>query len=363
MPLTDLRWPPAPSTDQVHAVESAMFSRTWTEDEWTQAVEHRMTDITGAGFCVAFNSCTSALHAALIAHGAVPGRTHLHTPAFGFAGTLTGAAHMGLPLRWHDVDLTDGNPSVAEIPEITLALVPDLHGVPHGWDREDVITDACQALGTLIRGAHVGDVGTACWSFSAAKLVSAPDGGAVTTNDPEIASRLRQLRDYGVEPGEARANARVTLLGHNWRPSALSMAMVARQLQPDVFALRAARARAVGDLLVDALRTAGLWTQYVPAGVRPAWHKIRTGDPDLNPERSAELRAVLHDMGVPTHLWGTTPLSRHPVFRRLSRPPVIEEGNAHTLAAATFCLGTEKCPPWTWTDEEVGQVIHSIDSL
>ncbi|MER7135370.1 DegT/DnrJ/EryC1/StrS family aminotransferase [Streptomyces sp. NPDC000341] len=360
--MTDLsllrghRWPPHPTPQANHAVTSALYSREWTGGRYTRAAEDALRELTGALHAVAFQSCTAAIHAALLAHGARHG-TPLHTPAFGFAGTLTGASHIGMRLLYHDVDPDTGNSIDPAAAPGALVLTPDLHGVPHTLPRADVITDACQALGTLVDGQHVGAVGTHCWSFSATKLVSAPDGGAVTTDDEGLADVLRQLRDYGAEPGPSRANARITRPGHNWRPSELSMALVAEELTYRLPGA-AARAREVGEQVRTTLADVGLWHQQVPAGTEPAFHKIRTGLPG---QSTTALRAALAGLNVPTHDWGRHALPMHPQFWESGPEPDITA--AAELAAGTFCLGTEACPPWTWTADETDLVCATLETI
>lgn len=354
--LSAHRWPPNLGPGTHRAVINAIASRTWTGGRYTRAVETAMCELTGARYAVAFQSCTAAIHAALLAHGARRG-TPLHTPAFGFAGTLTGASHIGARLIYHDVDPDTGNSVDPLAAPGQLVLTPDLHGVPHTLPRQDVITDACQSLGTLVDGRHVGaSSGTHCWSFSATKLVSAPDGGAVTTDDGGLAEELQQLRDYGADlSGHSRANALITLPGHNWRPSELSMAIVAEQLHtlPQV----AERARENGRRLQRTLAECGLWHQRTPDGVEPAFHKIRTG---RSGRRSGLFCLALTDAGIPTHDWGQNPLPDHPVFPPHQAEPVP---NAVALAVNTFCLGTETCPPWTWTSYETSLVCHTIELI
>lgn len=351
------RWPVNPGPGSHRAVSSVLASRVWTGGRYTKAVEAAMCELTGAPYAVAFQSCTAAIHAALLAHGARRGGP-LHTPAFGFAGTLTGASHIGTRLLYHDVHEETGNSLPLLVDAGQLVLTPDLHGVPHRLPRTGpVITDACQALGTLVDGRHVGAHGTHCWSFSATKLISAPDGGAVTTDDAGVADELAQLRDYGAQPGASRANALVTLPGHNWRPSELSMALVAEQLHK--VDRVAERARETGARVLQTLMECGLWHQAVPPGVEPAFHKIRTG---LRDRHSGPLRLALADAGVPTHDWGVHPLPDHPLFPH-DKNSTAPLPNAFGIAAGTFCLGTETCPPWTWTSYETSLVCHTIELI
>ncbi|WP_141584112.1 DegT/DnrJ/EryC1/StrS family aminotransferase [Actinomadura sp. WMMA1423] len=360
MELRQRRWPPEPAEEELKLLCEVARSRTWTDGPWTAEVERRMERLTGAPHAVAFNSCTSALHAALHAMGCVRG-TRLAVPALTFAGTVTGAAHIGARMAFADVhprtlNLADG------LPEADMVLAVDLHGVPHGLDRvrvdgRPVLTDACQSIGSLLSGRHVGAAGTHAWSFSSAKLIAAPDGGAVTTGDAGLAERLRELRDYGVPAGRSRSNAAVVRAGgHNWRPSELSMAMVAHRL--DGLDRWAARARAVTARVHEALDRTGLWRQRAGDAAEPAWHKIRFGAPGWAPQEAARMEGALARAGVPTHRWGLVPLHHHPVFGGSAGAPVAE-----AAAAGTLCLGTEAAPPLTWNDDEVEQVCRILETI
>lgn len=363
------RWPPAPNAGDRMEVMNALISRDWTDGKFTAEVEQRMCQITGAPHAVAFNSCTSAIHATLAAQN-----THIvEAPAFTFAGTITGAGHLDRGLALIDVhpDTLNLDPESMDDrgSERVTVIAVDLHGVPHTLDRNAVITDACQSLGTLLDGAHIGATGTHCWSFSSAKLIAAPDGGAVTTDNPETATLLRTLRDYGMPPGGARSEKTVARRdGHNWRPSELSMALVASRLdwlfqgfgtEPGL----AERANRVGTALHEATDAAGLWRQQAPPNATVAWHKIRIGPPDATRSpvaqvQRARMQDVLHAAGIPTHRWGSTPLHQHPAYLTGWHLPVAE-----LAALNTFCLGTEACPPLTWTDSEIAYVQGVIDEL
>lgn len=367
---TGHRWPPHPTPEEAAAIHAALHSGTWTDGPWTHTVEDHLTALTGALYAVAFNSCTSALHAALHAHGATH-TTTVHTPAFGFAGTITGARHITPHLRYTDIDprthTTAPFPDPGPDEATDRVLIPvDLHGVPHTHPRDhpNTITDSCQSLGTLDTDhRHVGHTGTHAWSFSASKLVAAPDGGAITTNDPEVARTLRQLRDYGTTPGiwPGRANAPVTHPGgHNWRPTETSMALIAHRL-PHVHHT-ADRARAAATRLHQAIDTnPALARQHTPPGTRPAWHKIRIGPATPTLSRVAALESALRAEGIPSHRWGATPLHRHPAFTPLTPHDTVPVAEA--IAATTLCLGTETCPPLTWTDQELDHAATTLATL
>lgn len=321
-----------------------------------------MCEVTGAPHAVAFNSCTSALHAALHAMGCTPG-TRLAVPALTFVGTITGARHIGADFRYTEVHpdtLTLTKPQS----DVDLVVGVDLHGVPHDLARDrvagaPVLTDACQSLGTRIDGEHIGARGVHAWSFSSAKLVTAPDGGAITTDDDEIAGRLRELRDYGVARDQFRSNGVVLWPGgHNWRPSELSMVMVAQRLEAlDEWV---ARSREVAERLHATLDSLGLWRQQEPEGAETAWHKVRFGPADWDPDQARALESALAEAGVPTHRWGSVPLHRHEAFRSGQDPelPMVD-----AAAEGTLCLGTEACPPMTWNDDETESVCRILERI
>src|SRR5262249_5300267 len=89
-----------------------------------------------------------------------------------------------------------------------------------------VIEDACQAHGATLDGKPVGGFGTGCFSFYSTKNMTMGEGGIVTTNDPEIALRLRLLRSHG----QSERYHHVTL-GYNFRLTEMQAALGLAQLE------------------------------------------------------------------------------------------------------------------------------------
>ena len=361
--LRDRRWPEAPSPEEARCVLEILDHGPWVDGPWTEAAEEMLCEVTGARHAVMFNSCTSAIHASLAAMGCGRG-IPVHVPALTFAGTVTGAIHLGAELVFTDVD--PGTLTMTQFPVINGFTLPvDLHGVPHTFEREDqtVLTDACQALGSYLGHQPVGKTGHHAWSFSPAKLVTAPDGGAITTSNAYLAEILRQHRDYGLRgDGLARANGEVVWPhGHNWRPSEVTACIVAHRLGslPAVDA----RARKAANRLREGLLAAGLWIQKAPERTSPTWHKIRFGPLDWHPAKAARLQVALENAGVPVHRWGQRPLHMHHAARERAASDVLSFPVAEAAAAGTLCLGTEQCPPMTWTDAEVDQVCEIVSKV
>lgn len=165
-----------------------------------------------AKHCVALNSGTSALHLALLTVGVRPGDEVITSPNT-FVATAEAISYTGARPVFADIDPTTGNiaPQQVEraITSNTKAILPvHLYGRPADLDpilqiarRHNlaVVEDACQAHGARYRGKRVGNFGqAAAFSFYPAKNLGAyGEGGALITNDEQIAQFARVMRDHG----------------------------------------------------------------------------------------------------------------------------------------------------------------------
>jgi len=195
----------------------------------------------GSTHCVAINSGTAALQLALQALGIGPGDEVITVPNT-FIATAEAISAVGAQPVFVDVDPASYtmDPAQAEraITAKTRALLPvHLYGQPADMDalleiargrNLAVLEDACQAHGAEYKGRKAGTRGTAgCFSFYPSKNLGAcGEGGAVVTNDPELAERVRLLRNHGsVSKYEHR------FPGYNFRMEGLQGAVLAVKLQ------------------------------------------------------------------------------------------------------------------------------------
>jgi dTDP-3-amino-3,4,6-trideoxy-alpha-D-glucose transaminase len=195
----------------------------------------------GAAECVGVGSGLDALTLALTARGVgsgdeviVPGHTFIAT---WLAVTRAGAVPVPVEPSVGGFNL-DPDAVAAAIGPRTAAIVPvHLYGEPSDIDRLvdlasehglALIDDAAQAHGARLRGVPVGALCDAtAWSFYPGKNLGAlGDGGAVTTDDPELAARLRRLRNYGSEEKYVHAE-----LGTNSRLDELQAAILSCKLE------------------------------------------------------------------------------------------------------------------------------------
>jgi dTDP-4-amino-4,6-dideoxygalactose transaminase len=195
--------------------------------------ERAISEFAGGGEVIAVSNGTAALHLSLLALGVGLGDrvgvAAFSWPATANAVVLCGAhpvfldvepVTLGVDPDYLDRVLTDGPRlsalvpvhafgSMANMPKI-LALA-DAKGVP-------VVEDAACALGAVLHGQPAGSWGRlGCFSFHPRKAATTGEGGAIRTADKAIASRLRSLRNHGVDPGSvppdfiaAGFNARLT---------------------------------------------------------------------------------------------------------------------------------------------------------
>jgi dTDP-4-amino-4,6-dideoxygalactose transaminase len=166
---------------------------------------------------VAVSSCTTGLHLALHVLGIGPG-DEVIVPSLSFIATANAVRYCGATPVFADVDMTTGNlipETVEAVRTVRTKAVMLVHqgGVPADVRAVEalgipVVEDAACAAGSTYRGRPVGAGATlAAWSFHPRKLLTTGEGGMVTTDDPELAVRLRRLREHGMNVSAADRHA------------------------------------------------------------------------------------------------------------------------------------------------------------
>lgn len=213
IPLADLRSLHHEIKDDLQAVfDRVLENSSFILGPEVRAFEADFAAFVGSQNCVAVNSGTAALHLALAALGVGPG-DEVITVAHTFIATAEAISAVGAKPVFIDVDAASYtmDPSLIEaaITPRTRAIIPvhlygqiadmdailaiaSMHGIP-------VIEDVAQAHGATYKGRNAGSIGTiGCFSFFPGKNLGAlGEGGAITTNDPELARQLRMWREHG----------------------------------------------------------------------------------------------------------------------------------------------------------------------
>ena len=190
---------PSYSYDELDRVRAAIRSHWWGMGPLCERFERAFAERHGRRYCVTVNSATAGLHLATLVSGIGPG-DQVIVPALTFASTALAVLYCGaepvfadvrpdtLTLDWRDVDRLRTGRTVAAIPV-------DYAGHPAGPGPGGLalIQDASHAAG----GAVYGDL--VVYSFHPVKPLATGDGGAILTDDPDLADRLRRLRWCGID--------------------------------------------------------------------------------------------------------------------------------------------------------------------
>lgn len=279
-----------------------------------RAFEEQLAQLTGRRHVVAVNSCTDALYFAFVALGIGAGDEVL-VPDFSFAATASSVLRTGAVPVYVDIgdeyelDLAHARELLSER---TRALVfVDLYGrmgdaaaieafaAEHGLL---LVEDAAQSFGGVRDGRAAGSVGAAsCFSFDPTKVVSAPgSGGALLTDDDEVAWTARTLRTHGKAP-----SGEFERVGQNAQMSEIVAAVLSIKLAREEEWLRARQAAA--RAYTGTLRSLGAVAPAEPVDREHVFHKyvVRVADRDA-------VRAGLEQRGVKTLVHYPTPLSDLP---------------------------------------------------
>ena len=245
----------------VEAVSKVLTGDYLTCGPTVTALEQKICEITGAKYAVSVCNGTAALHCACIAAGLGEGDEVITTPLT-FAASANCAVYVGATPVFADVDpdTYNINPDSIEahITERTKAVVAvDFTGqaVEHDRIREicdkhglTLIIDAAHAIGTKYKGRPEGSIGDmTCFSFHPVKTVTAGEGGAITTNDPELYRKLHLASQHGivrnpaemVEEPEGPWVYEMQELGFNYRMTDFQAALLISQLNKlDKFSAR-----------------------------------------------------------------------------------------------------------------------------
>ena len=204
------------SEAEVQAVGDAVRSGWWAKGPRTIEFEKQFAEYVGAKYCVGVNSCTAALHLALITAGIGPGDEVITTPLT-FASSANTILHAGATPVFADIDPETGLIDPAEIEKKitpkTRAVVPvhysglaaDLDAIGALCDAHHLFLseDAAHAVETRYRGELIGHHprGAVSYSFYATKNLACGEGGALVTDDEEIAAKARVLSCHGMSAG------------------------------------------------------------------------------------------------------------------------------------------------------------------
>jgi len=308
--------------------------------------EKEFARYTGAKHAIAVNSGTAALHASLLASDIGQG-DEVIIPSFTFASTAEAVLLAGAKLVFVDIDprtfclKTDSAES--KISNRTSAIIPvDLYGLPADLkpimklSRENGLTmieDAAQSIGAEYFDRKVGNISeVTCFSFYGVKNITTGEGGMVTTNDNELAEKLRCVRSHGEERPYW-----ISRLGHNYRMSEIAAAIGSVQLRKlqSFLELRRKNARYLSEKL-ETLKSLEVPTE--PEGRRHAWHLYTVRLKGANAGKRNRVVEKLRAKNIGATIYYETPVHLLPYYRRLGSPYKAELVETERAARQVFSL-------------------------
>lgn len=276
-----------------------------------------------AKYCVGVANGMDALHLALLALGVcagdeviVPSNTYIAT---WLAVTQCGATPVPVEPDEATYNINPVKIEAAITSRTKVILPVHLYGQPADMDSIlaiahkhglKVLEDGAQAHGARYKGKRIGAHGdVVAWSFYPAKNLGAlGDGGAVTTDDLEIADRIRMLRNYG-----SRAKYVNEVQGFNSRLDPLQAAVLRVKLKHlDEWNLRR---KHIASKYLEGLADLGLILPYVSDWNDPAWHLFVV----RHPQRDA-LQDRLKEVGIETHIHYPIPPHKQQAYASLDFP-------------------------------------------
>jgi perosamine synthetase len=319
-----------------------------TAGSFVQRFEAALQDYTGAPHAIATVSGTAALHAALLACGVQPGDEVL-VPALTFVATANAVAYCGAVPHFVDASAASLgiDPAALEAHLAAQARVQDgvavskasgrviralivMHAFGHPAQMDELlelaarwrialVEDAAESLGSMYRGRHTGTLGSVgVLSFNGNKTLTTGAGGAILTQDPQIALRARHLCTTArVDAGTSFVHDAV---GYNYRMPSLNAALGLAQLErlPELLAAKTALAaryqRAFAGLTGAQF--------FVPAQHVRSNHWLNTLVLDASHgARRDEILRCLADDGIHARpAW--TPMHRLPMYAASPRMPL-----------------------------------------
>lgn len=260
--------------------------------------EDRFAETTGVKHAIAVNNGTTSLVACIQALDLQPGDEVITSP-FTFIATLNAILEAGAVAVFADINESDFNidPISVEsrITSRTRAIMPvHLYGQMADMDSISkiaakhslrIIEDSAQSHFASQNGQKAGSFDLGSFSFYATKNLTTGEGGLITTNDDEVADRLRIMRNQGM-----KQRYQYVMAGHNYRMTDLQAALVIPQLSRYEESVRARTANAA-FYSQELAGIEGLVTPQVMPGRTHVWHQFTlrvTKDSGLNRELLSE---------------------------------------------------------------------------
>jgi len=284
--------------------------------------EENFSKYIGVEHAVAVNSGTNALYLSLLSLGIKKG-DEVITTSFSFIASSNCILYCNARPIFVDMNTRTFNLDTKKIGEkITkktkAIIVVHLYGQPAEMDHLNeiaerhnlfLIEDACQAHGAEYKGKKVGGIGDiGCFSFYPTKNMTTGEGGMVTTNDSEIAKKIRLLRNHGQPKKYIHS-----LLGFNFRMTDIAAAIGIEQLKKlnKFNEVRIHNAKFLTKKLSD---IKGIKPPFVSSNVKHVFHQFTIRTKKMS---NTELSEKLTEKGIGNRIYYPIPIHKQSFYQKL----------------------------------------------
>jgi len=355
------------------AVQAVMTSGRYIGGEVVNQFEQEFAAYVGTAHCVSCNSGTDALYLALRSLKIGAG-DEVIVPPFTFIATAETVSAVGATPVFVDIDRDTFNLDLSQvaaaITDRTRAIIPvHLFGNPVNLEQLQaiaqhpshpqpikIIEDCAQATGAQWGERRVGSIGDlGCFSFFPTKNLGAfGDGGAVTTNDPELADRMRILKEHGSPQRYFHTD-----IGINSRLDAIQAAILRvklgwldhwNQQRRQIAAYYTEQLGAIEHLKLPQATPGGtsVWNQYT---LRFACNNAQMRD---------QLRTHLQEHGVATMVYYPFPLHQQPVYSPAHPTTQAEQDFPAAEQVAREVLSIPMFPELTTAEQD--RVVYALQA-
>lgn len=350
IPLFEIAWD---GDDVKNVVDSVTRGGYWAKGPYVDEFETRLEAYFDAEHATVLNSGTSALEAALEGHRIGPG-DEVIVPSFTFIATANAVKSVGATPVFADIEREtfglDPRSVEEKVSEDTAAVLPvHCYGSPckireirEVADERGlvVIEDAAEAFGATVDGRKVGTFGDAtALSFCQNKVVPTGEGGAVVTDDAEVAREIERYRSHGRVPGdyfESSDSGQYVSHGRNLRMADAVASIGCAQMEKKEELIR--KRRQVASSYEEELRGISGVTPFRGAEDGDNVYQLFTVvfDPEVN---RANVIETLDEHGVASKIYWDPPVHATEYYRNAvdSGPlPVTEDVASRVLSLPMF---------------------------
>lgn len=284
--------------------------------------EEEYAKFAGVKHAIAVNTGTAALHAALLAADIKSG-DEVILPSFTFVATAEAVVLAGGKPIFADIDSETYTLSPEAVKKAitkkTKAIIPvDLYGLPADVKgiREVltennllIVEDCAQSHGAIYEGYTAGTFADiSCWSLYAAKNIGTGEGGVVTTNNDELAEKVRMIRTHG-----EKVKYQSSILGTNYRMTEMQAAIGVVQLRrlPEFFDKRLKNAQRLTKKLEgsDKIKLPPILDDR-----KPSWYLYTVRIKDITEEKRNDILNKMRNKGIGAEAYYPIPVNKMPYY-------------------------------------------------